>query len=181
MSSLSNKYKLALFDVDGVLTDGTLWIGAQGEVYKPFHAKDGFAVSILQQFGVEVGVLSGKDSEALRYRCQQLNMDVMLLGVADKWNTLSEWLPSEGVLPSEVVYVGDDVNDLEVLSKAGRSYCPSDAHHLVLSEVSVVCSSKGGEGVAREVAEDVLKNMGLDIQEIYGPYLSQVPSVKYEQ
>lgn len=181
MSELNLEYKLVLFDVDGVLNDGTLWITAEGEVVKPFNAKDGFGFSILRQFGIKVGVLSGKDSHALRYRCAQLNMDVALLGKVNKWAALRSFLLLEGIAPEEVVFVGDDVNDLEVISRIGCSYAPADAHPLVVSTVCKVCRSKGGRGVAREVAEDVLLARGISLEEIYKPYLSKTGGVSYEQ
>lgn len=181
MSKSYPEYKLVLFDVDGVLNDGTLWINAVGEVVKPFNAKDGFGFSILRQFGIKVGVLSGKDSHALRYRCEQLIMDVVLLGKDDKWAALSEFLQGEDIEPEEVVFVGDDVNDLEVISRVGYSYAPADAHQLVISSVAMVCRSMGGRGVAREVAEDLLLNKGISLEEIYKPYLSKKGSVSYEQ
>ena len=181
MSNSYPEYKLVLFDVDGVLNDGTLWINAEGEVVKPFNAKDGFGFSILRQFGVRAGVLSGKDSQALRYRCKQLSMDVVLLGKDNKWAALSAFLQGKDIEPEEVVFVGDDVNDLEVISRVGYSYAPADAHQFVISTASTVCRSKGGRGVVREVAEDVLVKRGMSLEEIYKPYLSNNRNVDYEQ
>ena len=181
MSATNKQYKLVLFDVDGVLNDGTLWIGESGEVYKPFNAKDGFAFAIFREFGLKAGVLSGKTSEALRYRCDQLKMDVALLGADDKWAVLSRYLLAENIGAEEVVFVGDDINDIDVISRVGYSYAPKDAHPVVLAEVSKVCRARGGRGVGREVCEDVLMQMGYGLIDIYRPYLSKRGGLKYEQ
>jgi 3-deoxy-D-manno-octulosonate 8-phosphate phosphatase (KDO 8-P phosphatase) len=181
MPDTNKQYKLVLFDVDGVLNDGTLWIGESGEVYKPFNAKDGFAFATLRQFGLKAGVLSGKTSEALRYRCDQLKMDIVLLGADDKWAVLSEYLLAENIQAKEVVFVGDDINDIDVISRVGYSYAPKDAHPLVLAEVLKICNARGGRGVAREVCEDVLMQMGHGLTDIYRPYLSRSSLAKYEQ
>lgn len=165
-------YKLVLFDVDGVLTDGTLFIGANGETVKPFNAKDGFAISLLQQYNIQVGVLSGKDSEALRYRCKQLKIEFVLVGIQDKLAALSELLEDIAVDFSEVCYVGDDVNDICVMKRVGKSFAPKDAHQLVLSLADEVCLVDGGRGVARDVAESLLLAAGVTLAELYSEVIA---------
>ena len=136
--------KLVLFDVDGVLTDGTLHFDGNGEAVKSFNAKDGIAISLLRSHGIKVGVLSGRDSPALHRRCLELKFDIVLAGVQDKEPVFQNLLERLNVRPEEVAFVGDDVNDILVLNSVGHSYAPSDAHQMVLSTVGHICDSKGG-------------------------------------
>lgn len=176
-----DRIKLALFDVDGVLTDGTLFIGKDGEVVKPFNAKDGFGVALLQNYGIKVGVLSGKDSEALRYRCQQLKFDTVVLGSKDKLADLGKILKSLGINRDGVAFAGDDVNDLAVMKASAYSYAPKDAHPLVVTQANTVCESFGGRGVLREVAEHILLQRGYGLAEIYSEFLVSLGDAEYVQ
>ncbi|GHB05405.1 KdsC family phosphatase [Modicisalibacter luteus] len=159
--------KLVLFDVDGVLTDGTLFVSGSGEIYKAFNAKDGVAVSLLKNNHIGAGVISGKDSPALRYRAKQLGMDSIKLGVSDKVKALHEIIACYGITYENVCFVGDDIVDYDVMSRVGVSYAPSDAHPLIKNLASFVTISPGGKGVAREVAEDILHAQGMTLEEMY--------------
>lgn len=160
-------YKLVLFDVDGVLTDGSLYYGVEGEVLKVFNVKDGFSVSLLHSQGIKVGLLSAKESEPLKKRAIDLKFDIVLLGAKDKLKALDEIISETEISCSEIVFVGDDINDLPVFEKIGLSIAPSDAYSLVKEAAMWVTSAKGGHGVAREVADKILLDMGVDIQKVY--------------
>ncbi|WP_110665057.1 KdsC family phosphatase [Salinicola halophilus] len=170
MARLDHRAELALilFDVDGVLTDGTLLIGPEGEALKPFNVQDGLAVGLLRHHGIRSGVLSAKSSAPLLTRANQLGMDVIKTGFQRKLDALSQIVESTGFAPSRIGFVGDDVIDIPVMRRVGVAYAPSDAHPLVRDAADIVCTRAGGRGVAREVAEDLLAARGLDLADMYG-------------
>ncbi|MGO4434785.1 KdsC family phosphatase, partial [Paenarthrobacter sp. RAF9] len=119
--------ELVLFDVDGVLTDGTIWMDGSGEAVKGFHVQDGLAVSLLHVHGIRCGVLSGKTSAPLDARIKQLGFDVAVTGTLGKSEALASITADQGISSEEVAYVGDDVVDLPLAGIVGRFYAPSDA------------------------------------------------------
>ena len=163
----TDQIRLVLFDVDGVLTDGTLFIGPDGEICKSFNAKDGVAVALLQKHEIMVGVISGKKSKALDYRIKQLNFDFAVTGCNDKLNALNEIIKSSSLNLSQIVFVGDDIIDVPIMKKVALGIAPSDAHQLVIDCANYVTQSKGGNGVAREAAELILNNAGLSLEKMY--------------
>jgi 3-deoxy-D-manno-octulosonate 8-phosphate phosphatase (KDO 8-P phosphatase) len=163
----TDQIRLVLFDVDGVLTDGTLFIGSDGEKCKSFNAKDGVAVALLKKHKIMVGVISGKTSKALDYRIRQLNFDFAITGCNDKLNALNEIMESSSLNPSKIAFVGDDVIDIPIMKKVVLGIAPSDAHQLVIDCANHITKSKGGDGVAREIAEFILSNAGLSLSEMY--------------
>ncbi|RQR37373.1 HAD family hydrolase [Burkholderia sp. Bp9142] len=165
--------RLVLFDVDGVLTDGLLHVTAEGEFMKSFHAHDGVAVALLRAHGIRTGILSGKHSGALAWRAKQLGVDVLVTGCDDKGAGYANIKAQQQLDDHEIVYVGDDVNDLAVIERVGVSYAPADAHRLVRARVDHVACTGGGRGVAREVAEHLLTDAGLSLDDAYRPLLEQ--------
>lgn len=163
----TDQIRLVLFDVDGVLTDGTLFIGPDGEICKSFNAKDGVAVALLQKYEIMVGVISGKKSKALDYRIKQLNFDFAVTGCNDKLNALNEIIKSSSLNLSQIAFVGDDIIDMPIMKKVALGIAPSDAHQLVIDCANHVTQSKGGSGVARETAEFILNNAGLSLERMY--------------
>ena len=161
------KIRTVLFDVDGVLTDGRIWIGAQGESIKAFHAKDGVAVALLQQQGIITGVVSGKTSGALDFRIKQLGFDVAITGCKDKLTAVRQLAEKRGLELDSLAYVGDDIIDIALMKQSARAYAPADAHPLAQAAAHHICKSKGGEGVAREVAEHILVEQGMDLSTMY--------------
>lgn len=166
--------KLVLFDVDGVLTDGTIWMGPSGEVVKGFHVQDGLAVTLLRAHGIRSGVLSGKASAPLDVRIEQLGFDVAVTGTLGKAAALVEISEAQGIPPDEIAFVGDDVVDLPLAGVVGRFYAPSDAHRSVLAVADVVLKRRGGRGVAREAAEHVLATQGLSLEDMYKPLIEEI-------
>lgn len=163
----TNKIRLVLFDVDGVLTDGSLYIGPDGEICKCFNAKDGVAIALLQYFKIKVGIISGKASSALDFRINQLKFDYAITDCNDKLTGLKDIMECESFNFSQVAFVGDDIIDIPVMKEVGLSIAPADAHDLVLKYANHVTSAKGGYGVARESAEFILKTAGLSLTEMY--------------
>ncbi|HWK04656.1 MAG TPA: HAD-IIIA family hydrolase [Puia sp.] len=150
--------KLLLTDVDGVLTDNGVYYSEAGEVMKRFSIRDGMGVERLRKLcGIETGIITGELSPSVARRAEKLGIVELHLGVKDKLGKLSEILERTGLQWSEIAYIGDDVNDLEVLEKAGLSACPADAMDSVRYKVDYVCANKGGYGAFREFAEWLIK------------------------
>lgn len=166
MAEAAKNVKLVVFDVDGVLTDGTLTYSANGEEVKHFNVKDGVGIKLLQEFDVEVAVISAKTSAPLKRRLQDLNVRHAFLACKDKLSALSTLAEELGVSLEEVAYCGDDVIDLKVMQRVGLAMCPSDAYALVKECSDVVTQSAGGQGVAREVCDYILGGR-MSLEEAY--------------
>lgn len=173
--------ELVLFDVDGVLTDGTIWMDGAGEVIKGFHVQDGLAVSLLHTHGVRCGVLSGKSSAPLDARIAQLRFDIAITGTLGKRAALQTILDELELTADQIAYVGDDVVDLPLAGVVGCFYAPSDAHPLVREAADSVLTRRSGRGVAREAAEAVLAGRGLGLEEMYVPLIESMSSTHVVQ
>lgn len=145
--------KLVVTDVDGVLTDGGLYYGADGECLKRFNARDGLGVRLLQKAGIQVAVLSGRDCPALRKRIVDLRITEAVLGKLDKRSALAGIMDRCSVTSDEVVFIGDDVSDMEVFGMCGVSVTVRDAPEYVKTSADIVLTSKGGNGAFREIVE----------------------------
>ena len=165
--------RLVLFDVDGVLTDRTLYIGPDGEVFKAFNAKDGVAISLLKRHGIQVGIISGKASKALDFRIKQLGIDYAITGCSEKLSALNSLITKTKCKLDQIAFVGDDIIDIAVMKKVALSIAPADAHPLAIDAAHYVSLAKGGEGVARESAEYILKNAGLSLEDMYADMVGQ--------
>jgi len=148
------------FDVDGVLTDGTLYFSSQGDEMKAFSSLDGHGLKMLQQAGVEVAIISGRSSRALELRARNLGIEELHMGVADKRALLTELAAQRGIELARTGYMGDDVVDLPVLRACGFSATVADAHGEVVSRVDYVATRGGGHGAVREVCDLLLRAQG---------------------
>lgn len=166
--------RLVLFDVDGVLTDGGLYVGEKGEVFKKFNAKDGVAVSLLKSNGLKVGLVSGKKSKALEFRINELGFDYAILGCNDKLSAVACLVDSNKLEFSQVAFIGDDVLDVPVMQRVGLSISPADGHALAKQTAHFITLAKGGEGVARESAEYILKKSGLTLKTMYADIIEHI-------
>ncbi len=153
------RIRCLVLDVDGVLTDGVLVYGPQGEAAKRFSVRDGLAIHLLRRTGVEVAVISGRRSGAVTIRCRELGIPerLILQGSRDKGADLDEVERQLGLGDAELAAMGDDVPDLPMLVRAGFSACPADADPEVAARVDYVCGTPGGRGAVRELAELILK------------------------
>lgn len=149
--------KLVVTDVDGVLTDGGLYYGSDGECLKRFNARDGLGVRLLQKAGIQVAILSGRDCPALRKRIEDLGITEAVLGQLDKRTALSGIMKRCGVRPEEVAFIGDDVPDMEVFGMCGVSVTVGDAPEYVKDRANFVMKSYGGRGAFRELVDAVLE------------------------
>lgn len=158
--------KLVVFDVDGVLTDGTLVYSVDGEQVKHFNVKDGVGMKLLGEFDIVTAIISAKSSAPLTRRAQDLGIQHFFPGIKDKWACLSELLDELNIEASEVCYVGDDVIDLKVMMRVGLAIAPQDSFWLVKENADIITIAAGGKGVAREVADIVLGSR-MDLKEAY--------------
>jgi 3-deoxy-D-manno-octulosonate 8-phosphate phosphatase (KDO 8-P phosphatase) len=148
------------FDVDGVLTDGLLWYGSGGDELKAFSSLDGHGLKMLQRAGIEVAIISGRSSEALRLRAANLGVGELHMGVEDKRTVMAALAQARGIGLDRCGYVGDDVVDLPVLRACGFSATVADGHEEVKARVDYVTERGGGRGAVREISELILKAQG---------------------
>jgi len=152
--------RLLALDVDGVLTDGRLRYGPDGETVKVFDVKDGLGIKLLQEEGIEVAVISARRAPALERRLSDLGVRHAHLGRGDKIHALGELQQTLGIAPEAMAFMGDDVLDLPVLRAVGLAIAPADAHFLVRDEAHWVTDAPGGRGAVREVADGLLAARG---------------------
>jgi 3-deoxy-D-manno-octulosonate 8-phosphate phosphatase (KDO 8-P phosphatase) len=149
--------QLLLTDCDGVLTDGGVYYSEQGEVMKRFSIRDGMGVERLRTLaGVQVGIISGEDSAALRMRAQKLRITELYLGIKDKNSLLDLILEQHHLRAEQVAYIGDDTNDVEIMTRVGLAACPADATPFARQVASYRCKHRGGDGAFREFAEFII-------------------------
>ena len=145
---------MIVFDVDGTLTDGGIYILDSGEEMKRFHVKDGMAIARLRQQGYVFGLISGSKSErATRKRAKDLGISQVYVGSGNKQAVLDEWLQQQGLLPDEVLFMGDDLNDIPIMRYCGVSACPADAAQQVRQVADIVTERRGGDACFRELAD----------------------------
>ncbi len=151
-----------IFDVDGVLTDGTVLALASGEQVRAFHIHDGLAIRHAIEQGYRVAVISGRSEEGVRRRLHSLDLtdDNLFLGVADKVQVLTAWAAAASLSLSELAYMGDDLPDLAALRRCGLATCPADAVADIRDRCAWVSRLAGGRGAVRELIEAVLKAHG---------------------
>jgi len=151
---LPKDIRLIIFDVDGVLTDAGMYYSESGDEYKKFNAKDGIAIRALKKAGFETGIIShGTNIGLIKRRAELLHIGRVYAGEKPKEQVLLEWCDELGIIPNQVAYIGDDINDLPVMLIVGFTACPSDATESVKNFVNVVLKAKGGEACVREWAD----------------------------
>lgn len=160
-SKKNNEYNLkkikAFFtDCDGVLTDGGMYYSEKGDELKKFNTKDGMAFELLKQRGIITGIITGEKTELVKKRAEKLKLDEIHLGIKNKAEVLDELIKKYNITYDEVAYIGDDINDLEVLSKVGFGCVVSDGLDKCKSIAKYITKIKGGEGALREVVDIIL-------------------------
>ena len=173
MQDIQNKaaaIRLIVFDVDGVLTDGGLFIGDDGQEYKAFNSKDGHGMVMLQTTGVEIAIITGRTSEVVRIRMASLGIERIYQGKREKLPAYEELKQITGLTDEQIAYVGDDVVDLPVMTRVGFAVAVQDAHPLAKQHAHWVTPSGGGRGAAREVCELIMDAQGT-LQSALRPYL----------
>lgn len=158
--TLLSNIELVITDVDGVLTDGGIYYDENGECIKRFHVRDGLGIKLLQQAGVKVAVLSGRDSKALRKRISDLGIDIFDLGVKNKEVACKDIIKQAGTTSANTVYVGDDTIDLPAFISCGLAVTVADAPEYIKSKCDLVLDKNGGFGALRELADKILIEQG---------------------
>ncbi len=153
----ASKIRLLLFDVDGVLTDGTVIVHSDGSESKAFNIRDGAGIVLAQRAGLQVGLLSARLSGATTHRAAQLGVAMVIQGVRNKLDAYERILRDGGLDDTEVAFMGDDLLDLPVLARVGLAAAPADAVADVRAGVHFVASAGGGRGAVRELIETVLR------------------------
>lgn len=157
LSSRAKKIKLVLTDSDGVLTDTGVYYSADGEVMKRFSIRDGMGVERLRNvLGIETGIITGEHSGSVAKRAEKLNVKYLYLGIKDKKSLLPEILSELQIDKENIAYIGDDVNDIELINEVGFAATPSDGTDFAKNIVHYVCKNKGGNGAFREFAELII-------------------------
>ena len=152
--AVAKEIKLLALDVDGVLTDGSIYIDANGNESKKFHAHDGYGiVSIREKFGIETVVISGRSSESLLYRLKELNITRFWVGQTDKLAAINIILQEESIASHQILFVGDDIPDLDVIENVGIFVAVSNAHKMVKKKAHYITQKSGGCGAVREVCD----------------------------
>ncbi len=157
--------KLVVFDVDGVLTDGSLFVGDDGQEYKAFHSRDGLGMKLLRKSGVEIGIITARTSEVVKHRMENLDIQHVYQGRLEKLPALEELLAKLELSFEQTAYVGDDIVDLPVMRQVGLAIAVQDAHPLAKQHAHWQTPHSGGRGAARDVCELIMEAQNtLDIQ-----------------
>ena len=152
--------KLVLLDVDGTLTDGGIYRGNNGEELKRFNVKDGYAIVNAQKLGIEFGIITGRKSELVEIRSNELKIKYLYQGISEKTVILEEIMQKTGLEKEEIAYMGDDLNDILIMKQSGLTGTPKDAADEVIQIADFVSEKNGGSGAVREFVEYILKKDG---------------------
>jgi len=156
----TDKIKVVATDIDGVLTDGKVFY-FKGRIYRNFNIKDGTAFKLLSIAGIKTAVISAKKSEETKERFSELRVDYYIEGVEDKLSAMEKFITGKDIKWNEICYIGDDLQDIPVMRKAGFSVAPYNACKEVKDIAGYICKKNGGEGVFRETVEIILKGKGI--------------------
>lgn len=157
---LFSPVKAFAFDVDGVLTDGMLYVPEQGELIRRMNIKDGYALQLAVKKGYKVWIISGGKSQAVQRRLQNLGVTAVYIEVKDKVTLLKELMTAAGIERAQVLYMGDDMPDLAAMQHCGLATCPADAVAEIRAAAHYIAPLEGGKGCVRDVIEKVLKLNG---------------------
>ncbi len=150
------KIKLVLTDVDGVLTDGGMYYTAQGDIMKKFFARDGMGVTLLKKNNIGTIIITKEKTNMVKQWAKNMNVLKLYDGIVKKELILDKICKKYGVSPEEIAYIGDDVNDLELLKRVGLSVTPSDASDDAIKLCDYICKHRSGNGAFRELADLIL-------------------------
>ena len=147
------RIKVVLTDIDGVWTDGGMYYDQTGNEWKKFHTYDGVGVRLAHEHGLKVGIITGEETNIVARRAEKLHVDYLYQGVADKLEVAKQICLSDGYELEDIAYIGDDINDVELLKAAGVSAVPVSAPEYIKGNARIQLTKKGGEGVFREFVE----------------------------
>ena len=153
--------RLLVLDVDGTLTDGAVYMGAQGELCKAFSIKDGLGLKLMADAGVQLAIITGRCSPMVEHRAAELGIHHIVQGAQIKTDALLSLCRQLNISPEETAYMGDDLNDLAVMDLCGLTACPADAAADILARADYIAKQDGGRGAVRDFVETYLKEKGL--------------------
>ena len=156
----AKKIKLVIFDIDGVMTDGSLFFDNSGEEYKAFNSLDGHGLRMLQECGVKVAVITGRKSELVKHRMNDLGVTLLYQGYRDKIPAFEALLKEVNLSMDQITYVGDDVVDLPIMSQLDFAIAVQNAHPFVKQHAHWTSPNEGGAGAARDVCELIMYAQG---------------------
>jgi len=156
MDSTSLQIQLFVTDVDGTLTDGSMYYTAEGDYMKRFNTRDGMGLEMLRNKGIEVAIMTGEDSQIVLRRAEKLKISRVFIGIKDKLTQMKSLCEEMGIPMSSVAYVGDDVNDMEVMKHVGLSFAVADSSPGIVEVADVTLTKVGGKGAVREAAEWII-------------------------
>ena len=159
LESKCKNVKLVITDVDGVLTDGGMYFSEKGELLKKFNARDGMGVELLHKASIKTIFLTGEDSKIVKIRAKKVKADDCHINIKQKEKIFSGICKKFNVKPSNVAYIGDDINDLKIMSCVGLTACPSDAQKQIKLISDLKCEKEGGKGAFREFANVILDSL----------------------
>lgn len=164
--------KLLAVDVDGVLTDGSIIIGQDGELSKHFSVQDGLGIRVAIRKGIQFSIITGRHSEIVLHRAMELNISSVYENVADKGEILTQVAKEAGIDLADVAFMGDDLNDLSAMNIAGAAFAPANAVDDVKEFADYVTVKQGGSGAVREVVEKILTDKGI-WQDVVASYIKR--------
>jgi len=157
---IMNDITTFIFDVDGVLTDGSVFVTNEGEMLRTMNIRDGYALKAAIESGYNVCIISGGSNEGVRVRLRNLGIIDIHLGTPDKVKTFKEYTEANNINPEQILYMGDDIPDYHVMKLVGLPTCPQDASPEIKSISKYISHIKGGKGSVRDVIEQVMKVQG---------------------
>ncbi len=156
----AQQIKLFIMDVDGVLTDGRIFIRDTGEEIKSFHTLDGHGIKMLHKHGIQTAIITGRDAPSVGIRVQQLGIQHYFKGIADKRSCYQQLIAKLGLVEEQCAYIGDDVVDLPVMKHCALAVAVANAHPVVLRHATYITHAAGGSGAVREVCDLLLDAQG---------------------
>ena len=155
------KVRAVIFDVDGVLSAGTISMDAEGQPQRTMNIKDGYAIQFAVKHGLEIAIITGGKGESIRKRYESLGVKDIFMSCGVKIKTYEDYIAKKGLKDEEVIYVGDDIPDYEIMLRVGCACCPKDACEDIKRISRYVSPKKGGKGCARDILEQILRAKGL--------------------
>lgn len=164
VAAIATGIKLLLLDVDGVMTDGKLYISSSGEEIKAFNTQDGHGIRMMLENNIQVGIITGRESSAVAVRAKDLGIEILYQGQKNKLDALTEILQLQSLSAKEVAYAGDDLPDLPIMQSVGLSFAVANAHSSIAERAHCLTQRSGGNGAVREICDLILQSQNIDIQ-----------------
>lgn len=150
--------KLFAMDVDGTLTDGHIYMGNDGEMFKSFHVHDGLGIKLLKHYGITPAIITGRQSKIVENRCREIGLTEYHQGVKNKAAKLAELMDQYGLTAGQVAYIGDDMNDLSAIKTAGVTFAPADCAESLKPYIDIILTKPSGHAPVREAVDLILRD-----------------------